>query len=113
MEQPAFVAEQDFQTAKRNQPNYAVAVDISYFQSDSFPRSTFPDESLTSLVYRSTIPPEALQKNRPPGVSSLQRSRFKQRTFSGKPLSDDATIQAAQVAGEIEDAPFMRRLFGK
>jgi hypothetical protein len=32
-----------------------------------------------------------------------KRDRFRQRTFAGKPLPDDAVIHANRVASEVED----------
>jgi hypothetical protein len=117
MEQPGFVAEQDFQTARKNHPNYATAADLPRLDRGSFQLFGLSDNSLTStgLGYDvvTAFPLEALKENRPPRVSPQERSKFKQRTFSGKPLSDDATIQATQVASEIEDDPIIRRLFGR
>jgi hypothetical protein len=36
-------------------------------------------------------------------VASAMRPRFKQRTFPGKPLSDEDVVHANRIAGEITD----------
>jgi hypothetical protein len=39
------------------------------------------------------------------------RPEYKQRTFPGKPLSDAETVQANQIAGELEDGPALGRMY--
>jgi len=49
------------------------------------------------------IPFQALTENRPPIVAPAMRPSFKQRTFPGKPLSDEDVIHANRIATKIED----------
>jgi hypothetical protein len=70
-------------------------------------------ESFLAVLGRSNFAFEALTENRPPIVTPGRRSKFRQRTFPGKPLPDDAVIHADRVASEIEDGSIMRGRFGE
>jgi hypothetical protein len=76
-------------------------VPIDYENS---PEIAFNDYSTNDLAHS-----EEVAKNLVP--ASREKARFKQQTFSGKPLSDEQVIQANQLAGEFEDQDIVRRLF--
>jgi hypothetical protein len=115
MEQATYGRVEDFEIASRNAPNYVVA-DLSWLQGGAgfFRLSSDGSFSTASLTFygEPRAPFQALTENRPPLVTVGTRAEFKQRTFPGKPLSDDAVIHATRVASEIEDDSITRRLFG-
>jgi hypothetical protein len=114
MPESAFIAEQDFQTVRQNRSGYAVAEASSYSQQVSFQSQAAYGEPLMAVsLHRAMIAPvltEMQLQNRSPGVTGEKRAKFKKRTFPGKPLSDDETVQATQIASELEDAITLRRL---
>ena len=116
MERATYRQAHDFEAAKRNSPYYAVA-DFATFQRGTALIAGFRDESfpgsLLSIFGDSNVSFEELTDNRPLITTPRKRARFRQRTFTGKPLPDDVVIHANRVASEIEDDSVMRRQFGK
>lgn len=116
MEQATYLQGQDFETAKRNSPYYAVA-DFSMFQGGTVLAFKSPvgdiSGSFLAVLGGSDFPFDALTENRPPIVTPGGRPKFRQRTFPGKPLPDDAVIHANRVATEIEDGSVLGGRFGE
>ena len=106
MEHTTYVREGDFEIARRNGANYA-GENLSSVQGGGviFRVASSGSFYVSSLSYygEPRVPFAAQTENRPPLDTSGRREKFKQRTFLGKPLSDDATIHATRVASEIED----------
>ena len=104
MEQATYLQEQDFESAGHNTKNY-VMVAASQEGIVSFDASTAGGIFVPKLAdyCGPVIPFQALTENRPPIFASAMRHRFKQRTFPGKPLSDEEAVHANRIASEIED----------
>jgi hypothetical protein len=117
MTEAAFIAEQDFLALRLNQPNHALM--SGFAQDTSFQLGAAYNERspTTSLHFYLELgvrrAAEEISKNRQPAVSFEKRPRFKQHTFSGKPLSDEETIHATAVVGRLEDDLRLRRLLGR
>jgi hypothetical protein len=111
VEQANYLQGQEFEIARRNSANYAVA-DFSTFQGGIAFVNECPTAESARSVFADYDSPEvsfkALTENRPPIVASAARAKFRQRTFPGKPLSDDAVVHANRIASEIEDDSIMR-----
>ena len=114
MLESAFIVEQDFQTVRQNRSGYAAMEASPYSQQVSFLSQAAYSEPLIAVsLHRAMTAPvltEMQLQNRSPGLTGEKRAKFKQRTFPGKPLSDDETVQATQIASELEDAITLRRL---
>jgi hypothetical protein len=117
MLESAFIAEQDFQTVRQNRLGYAMTEASPYSQQVSFQSQAACSEPLRAVsLHRAMTAPvltEMQLQNRSPGVTGEKRAKFKQRTFPGKPLSDNEIVQATQIASELEDAITLRRLGGR
>jgi hypothetical protein len=116
VEQTSYLQGQDFETAKRNSPYYAVA-DFSVFQGGTvLAFKSLEGEvsgSFSAVLGGSKFPFDALTENRAPIVAPRRRPKFRQRTFPGKPLLDDAVIHANRVASDIDDSSILDGRFGK
>ena len=117
MPESAFIAERDFQTVRQNRSGYALTEASPYSQQVSFQSQAAYGEALTAVsLHRALTAPVLMERqlqNRAPGITGAKRAKFKQRTFPGKPLADDETVQATQIASELEDAITLRRLGGR
>jgi hypothetical protein len=114
MRESAFIEEQDFQAVRQNRLTCEVTEVSSYSQHVSFQSQASYGEPLTAVsLHHAIIAPvlaEMQLQNQLPSVTAKKQPTFKQRTFPGKPLSDDETVQATQIASELEDAVTLRRL---
>ena len=104
MEEATYLQEQDFETARHNAMKYNL-VDASHGEIALFDALNAEAIFASRLAdyYAPSIPFQALNENKPPLVASAMRPRFKQRTFPGKPLSDEDVVHANRIAGEIRD----------
>jgi hypothetical protein len=116
MEKAAFIVQQDFQALRLNESNHALISPFGFFQNVG-PQfgATYNEHSLELAYYLAAEPAlkETVTENRMPAARLEERRRFKQRTFAGKPLSEDEIIRATQLAGELEDELSVRRLLGR
>ena len=115
MERAAFEIQPDFQALRQNELKHGSVSPFGLFQVDFGSESQVPyEEEFPRDVPKhrvvGAILIETVTKNLRPVIVLEERARFKQRTFAGKPLSDDEVIQATQLAGEIEDELSVRRL---
>jgi hypothetical protein len=106
VEQATYLQSLDFEIARRNTGNYVVA-DVSASQGGIvlFVGSSGGTLSVPSFSdYKSPeVTFQALIENRASMDASAKRAKFRQRTFPGKPLSDDDVIHANLIASEIKD----------
>jgi hypothetical protein len=117
METASFnVEQQDFQALRLNESNHSSISPFGFFQ-DAHQVGVFYEEHSRPMALESYIAGGAfgdnVAKNRFPVVRFDARPRFKQRTFAGKPLSDDEIVHATQIASELEDEIFLRRMLGR
>lgn len=114
MGETAFVAEQDFQALRQNQSNHSFSTAFAYLQDSGLQLQTaYRDPPLHCYIGTQVFVTEAASQNRLLDDKFQKRPKYKQRTFPGKPLSDAETVQATQIAGELEDGPTLRRLLNK
>ena len=117
MVESTFTVQQDFQALRLNESNHALLPPFGLFQNGGL-QSGGTDEGyslavpLECYVVGLTFT-ETVTKNQLLAVRVEERPRFRQRTFAGKPLSDEEVIQATQLASEIEDELSLRRLLGR
>ena len=114
MEASAFEVQQNFQALRQNESIHGLVYPFGFFQDRDFQlfsqETPIPSTSLSGQASYLRIPEEVI-KNFPPAPVVEERPRFKQQTFSAKPLSDEQVIQANQLAAEFEDQDIVRRLF--
>jgi hypothetical protein len=114
MEATAFEVQQNFQALRQNELIHGLVYPFGFFQDRDFQlfsrESPISPTSLSEQTLYLRIP-EELIKNFAPASVVVERPRFKQQTFSAKPLSDEQVIQANQLAAEFEDQDIVRRLF--
>jgi len=116
METAPFNVEQDFQALRLNESNHASISPFGFFQDahqfgaayEEHSRPMSLESYIVGVAFVDTV-----TKNRSPAVRFEARPRFKQRTFAGKPLSDDEIIHATQLAGDLEDEIILRRMLGR
>jgi hypothetical protein len=116
METSAFEVQESFQALRQNESIHGLVYPFGLFQDRDFQllgaEATILSTSLGEQMLHLRIS-EEVTKNLLPALAIGERPRFKQQTFSGKPLSDEQIIQANRLATEFEDQEIIRRLFGR
>jgi hypothetical protein len=116
METSAFEIQESFQALRQNESIHGLVYPFGFFQDRDFQlldaEVTILPTSLGGQMLNFRIS-EEVTKNLVPASVIPERPRFKQQTFSSKPLSDEQAIQANQLAADFEDQDIVRRLFRK
>jgi hypothetical protein len=118
MTKPAFTVEQAFGALLMNEPDHTLLTVLTYSrdlssQSGKVFQYSLPERSLRDFLEEGTQSTFELASINRLVVFPPRQRQFRQRTYPGKPLSDERAIQAAQVAGELEDDLAIRRQLGR
>jgi hypothetical protein len=117
MGESAFTLQHDFQALRLNESNHASIASFAFFQNFGFQLRESYEEALPAISLDRYVAGlsfgETVAKNRPPMATFEARPKFKQRTFAGKPLSDDEIAKANRLAGELGDETPLRQLLGR
>jgi hypothetical protein len=116
MEKAAFVVQQDFEALRLNASNHALFSPFGLFQGAGTQFGPTYEDRSPGPSYQIVVGPaleETLTKNQLPAAVFKARQGFKQRTFPGKPLSDEQILHASRIASQLDDDLTLRRRPGR